>query len=941
MLEGALRRRPAVVTVEGEAGIGKSRLLREIAAVESAQGGRVLTATCHPLRDPFPFGPVLDALRSAGEWLPPSDELNPLTGELLPLLPELAGRLPLPRSSAADARTERFWLMQAVRSLLDAVGPVVLVVEDLQWTDDATAELLLLLARDPPAQLALVLTYRREDIPRGTPVLGSVYRRPPSVNGAEIHLKPLSEGELQEMAAAALGPRATPRLTHLLFERSAGVPLVAEEDLITLFERGQSGSSAVAGDHEVDDVAGLERSALPRGLREAVSERVAGLSHNGVAVVQSAAVLAVPATEALLADVADLTPVEGTEGLMEALRAAVLWESAPDRYGFRHALAQQVVYRGIVGPRRLQLHQQAFKALWAQQIPPLVQIAHHTAALGDRQAWLQQAHAAAKQAVALGDEGTAAGILREMLAEPSLESSLRSQAALALSRIAVHRVDYAATVEALRQIVADPQLHTATRGEIRMNLGLLMFNQDSDTAGLREVERAIPELEQRPELAARAMAALAMREGDEPITEDLTWLERAEQTLAQFPNEAVRAAVHASRLSLEAYLGDPKVWERLDELPREAEDPEIVRQTARALYNGAEGALLLGHDARAATLLEESGRLAQRAGSPILDCYSRSTRLVCDWLAGTWASLEDDYAMLRAEFPDMLFVETQRALVCGRLAVARGQQAQAREDFAAVTQAWGKHGGVLMCVTMTGIAQARLAEGNAEAARAVVSPALEIIRRKGAWGWAILLVPTAVEAAVACGDRTGASELIAQLEQGLEGRDAPAAVAELHLSRGLLEQESDPDSAHAHFDHARQLYQAIGRPYDAARAAERAASARTTSAPREAGRQLLETAETYARLGASSDAARCQKRLRALGLARPSPRGRRDPGDPLSPREREVAQLLARGASNKEIAQALFLSQRTVEHHVARTLAKLGVSSREAVEDALNRNKTR
>lgn len=87
--------------------------------------------------------------------------------------------------------------------------------------------------------------------------------------------------------------------------------------------------------------------------------------------------------------------------------------------------------------------------------------------------------------------------------------------------------------------------------------------------------------------------------------------------------------------------------------------------------------------------------------------------------------------------------------------------------------------------------------------------------------------------------------------------------------------------------------------------------------------------EIYCRLGATFDAARCRHGLRELGLARPSLPGRRGYGDQLSPREQEVARMLVEGATNREIAEALFLSPRTVEHHVARTLKKLGATRRD------------
>ncbi|MGW2548180.1 AAA family ATPase, partial [Kitasatospora sp. NPDC001574] len=82
--------RPAVVLVEGEAGIGKSRLVAEASAVLSTAGLRVLVGGCHPLREPLAYGPVIDALRRVGPWLPPVGELGASAGALAPLLPDLA-----------------------------------------------------------------------------------------------------------------------------------------------------------------------------------------------------------------------------------------------------------------------------------------------------------------------------------------------------------------------------------------------------------------------------------------------------------------------------------------------------------------------------------------------------------------------------------------------------------------------------------------------------------------------------------------------------------------------------------------------------------------------------------------------------------------------------------------------------------------------------------
>lgn len=925
LLLAALRHPPAVVLVEGEAGIGKSRLIGEATAALTAEDRRVLTGFCHPLREPFPYGPVVDALRRAGHWLPATG-IPPTVGALAPLLPDLADRLPEPPPRAEDGHAERFRLVQAVRSFLAVIGPAVLVVEDVHWVDEATRELLLLLARDLPEQLGLVLTYRSEDLPAGQPVLGSAYRHPPGTSGTTISLGPLSEQDVQELAAAALGGRATAALAAALYHRSEGLPLVAEEDLITLNEH--------AGHGEAGDItAGLERAEVPRGLREAVTERLAALSSAGAAVVDSAAVLAVPAAEALLGRVAGLDQEQGAHGLTEALRASVLRESGSGEYVFRHALAQQVAYWHVLGPRRARLHRQAIAELETRTPPPLVQIAHHTLALGDHEAWLRRAEDAADQAIALGDTGTAATLLQQILGRPKLAGDLRSRAALALARIAVNGVDYTANAVVLRRILADPQLPDATRGEIRLALALLLVNHAGDRAGFDELRIAVTELTTRPGRAARAMVALAMSEQGGDSAEAWAWLDRAEQTLRAGPDEAARASVRATRLSLLAREGDPSVWGLLDELPRRTDDPEVLRQTTRALYNVGEIAIELGHDGRAAVLLEESRQLAQHAGIPHLECYSRIALLRLSGLAGHWAGLPERFAALGAEFPDIAMAGAEQTLLFGRLAAARGQRARALEQFTAAAEYGERESQVTVALrAAAGLAALRLAEGVPEVAWAIAGRAAAELRRAAAWARATGLLPVAVEAALSCGARPAAEQLVEDAERGLADRDTPGAAAELRLARGLLLQNGEPAAAAEQFEHARQRWQQIGRPYESARAGELSGRALAAARPADAAGQLTSALEAYDALGATSDAARCEQVLRELGVAKPSSPGRRGYGGRLSPRERQVAELLAQGASNQDIAGALFLSPRTVEQHVAHVLKKLDVPRRSVSE---------
>ncbi|GGV29645.1 LuxR family transcriptional regulator [Kitasatospora herbaricolor] len=925
LLLAALEIPPAVVLVEGEPGVGKSRLIQEATAALSDRRTRVVTGMCHPLREPLPFGPVLDALSGTGDWLPPPERLNPQAGALAPLLPALAHRLPPPPALPDDTRAGRFQLMGAVRSVLDAVSPLVLVVEDLHWADEATRELLLLLARDLPERLGVVLTYRREDLPADVPVLGVPYRRPPGTGGAEIHLGPLTEHDVHDLATAVLGPRASTTLSQTLFERSAGLPLIVEEDLLTLTTQPRPSRPKGVAPAAVD-VSVLKEAEVPRGLREAVNERMATLSEPAVALVEAAAVLAVPADQSLLAEVAGLDPRRAGPPLTEALQAAVLREAAPGRYTFRHALARQTVHQDIPGPQRLDLHREAVRALMSRPSPPLVQIAHHTRALGDTAAWLRQAEAAADQAISLGDEGTASTLIHEILAQPRLEGDLRTRAALALSRIAVNGVDHTTSATALRRIVSAPRLPNAARGEIRLALGLLMVNQGGDAAvGERELERAIEELATRPDLAARAMVALAVNP-NRTQQEAQAWMRRAQEAADDSPNRGARAAVHATRLTLMARANDPNVWDLVERLPRDDPDPEVLRQSARALFNVAYYGLAVGHDRRAEALLRESLDLARRLGTAaLIESYSASQLLRLDWQAGRWDHLEADHTALLTQYPDTADIQMEAYLGRGYLAAVRGQWALALEQLRHAAHL-GETALEPDCAlrAAAGIAHVLLIRGEAQDAWAVIGSALDRRRREATWSRSALLLAVAVQAALASGRPQAAREIIAEAEQALEGEDAPAARSALAFAHGrLLQYDGDNAGAAAFFDRQRRIIADIGRPYYAARGLEETARTLTCADPHTAARHLTDAATTFAALGATADAARCQHTLRELGLDRPVPRGRRSYGDALSPRETQVAGLLATGATNKDIAQALSLSSRTVEHHVASVLKKL------------------
>ncbi|GAA4837560.1 LuxR family transcriptional regulator [Kitasatospora terrestris] len=905
----AVRQAPSVVLLEGEAGVGKSRLLREVEPLVRDADLAVLVGWCHPLREPLPFGPVVEALRRARPYLA-GERPGPGAAVLAPLLPELADLLPdAPAGSATDGELRQLQ-MRAVHHLLSLMGPVVLVVEDVHWADQATRDLLLLLARNPPPQLRLVLTYRAQDLPDHGNVLGAPYRRPIGVGGLETTLLPFGRGEVRELATAALGAGAASRLTTQLLDRSGGLPLVLEEDLLVLTRRGTP--------------AGLADLAVPRALREAVNSRVSALPEDAVTVLHAASVLGAPATEELLAGTAGLDEQRTETALIAALDTGLLREMPGGRYGFRHALAAQAVGERVVGPQRRRMHRRAFELLGRQRPAPLVQIAHHARRLGSGEDWLPHAWAAADHAVEVGDDGVAADLLQQLLDEPVLPAGQRTRAAVELSRLAARRTDPTAILAALRRIVADPALTAATRGEIRLGLARTLFTLGR-AEGAGEMERAVAELEaDRPDLAAVSLSTLCMGIAlDRTAAQDRAGMERATR-LAAGTDPASRATVLANRVTLLAALADPGLDGLVAMLPLDSPELDVRRQCARALANAATCTAWAGRTHYARDLVGRAEVLADATGYRHTQEQCSLVRLGLDFQEGRWENLQEWAETIAAEAAAGSGLYVEPLLVTAWLDIARGQLARARETITTHLLPYGYFDGVV--AGSAALARIEVLEGRPEQAWEVAQQALAVQRRKGIWGWATSLVPTAVLAALLAGRTADARALTDEAEAGLADSNAPDARAELLVCRGLLAADTDIDEAEDLLVRARAVFVADTRVYRAARTAEQ--TGRTLLAagqPARAVRHLQDALDVFTRLGATSCAAHCQQALRECGRGAAG-RGRRGDGTALSARESQVAELLASGASNRDIAAALALSPRTAEHHVANTLRKLGVT---------------
>jgi predicted ATPase len=221
------RHPPSVAVVEGQAGVGKTRLVTEMATRTRAQGMRVLVGRCQLLAESFPLGPLVSALGGLVEDPPPVCPPS-ITGALTPLLPELAVHLPPPPPDPRDPEVQRHQRFRAVAALLGSLGPTLCILEDLHWSDEGTGDCLRFLVDELPPELALVLTYRDEDLPASLAGLAS--RLPAAIRHVRVQLRPLGAAPVAELVQAIVGPCAAGSdLAAAVHRRTAGLPFAVEE----------------------------------------------------------------------------------------------------------------------------------------------------------------------------------------------------------------------------------------------------------------------------------------------------------------------------------------------------------------------------------------------------------------------------------------------------------------------------------------------------------------------------------------------------------------------------------------------------------------------------------------------------------------------------------------------------------------------------------------
>lgn len=907
---------PAVVVVEGEAGIGKTRLITELATHSELAGRWVLVGSCRQLREPFPFGPLIEALRTA-ELPARIRGLSPVSGALRPLLPELAAVLPEPPPPVEPA-AEQHRRFRGLAELLSALGPAVLVLEDLHRADSHTVDFLsYLVGRAWPPGLALVLTLRDDE---ASPELATVLADLPTP--VRVPLEPLDVTGTAALATALLGtgPVAWEFATDL-WRYTAGLPLVVAELAALLRERGQP-------------AAGAGRWPVPATIQQRMWQRVRHLPTPARRVVEAAAVLRTPQPAALVTAVAGGRSRPARQGLMVALEARVLVER-DGRVGFRHLLAADAVYDKLTGPRRQELHGRAAGRLRVADPVPLPELAHHLRHAGARRAWAETAEQAADQAVRRGDDAAAAQLLEEVLRHAELAAPDRQRIAVKLGHSAAD-ARWRGRAADLLSMFAGHELPAELRGELELLRSLLLDTQElTSSQRMRAAVAGNPAVS--PELRAWAMALLSFPAlAGVPEAERRRWREQALALLPRFRDPVMETFVLGKLAMAMLPVGDRRWRDLAERIQQRLGEASRHPREAKASYSIGFGACYAGHHQLARQWLDRAAAaVSPRAGQR---WEIRSGRALLDFCTGAWEGLEPELDRLRFQLGGRPMARVDAETAAGGLALARGELETAVQILTGTVTTAAEVGcGDLLPLPTGLLIRAALAGGDHDAALAQVDRLRELVEQYGVWAPAVRALPPAVEALTVTGRHRQAHALVDWFAAELADRDAPLAPAGLDHARGLVAAaDGDQRTAAEQLERAAAAYRRLACPYEAAQAREQAARSRLSGGrpvDERAAALLRRAYDGYVALGATRDRDRAAGLARRCGLPLPSHHrgGRRSYGDALSPREREVAELAAQGCTNAEIAERLFVSVKTVEGHLSAVLRKLGIRTRTAI----------
>lgn len=914
----------ALILVGGEPGIGKTRLAERVAELAATRGVAAAWGRCVELEGTPPYWPWVQVLRSVATLDPAALELRDTpeaAAAMARLLPELR-RGTAQRARPPSGADDRFVLFEAVAQVLRAAtssAGLVAVLDDLQWADADSLALLRHLSRElHHLKLLVIATYRDVDVGRRGALAAILPELAGERGSRSLRLEGLEQVDVAEYLARVRSGQRDPALARAVHDRAGGNPFYIAEVCRLLSDNPE-----------------IPLGTLTLGIRQVVGRRLDELSDASQRMLGAAAVLGREFDVALLAELLHTAPRALLPSLDEAEAAAVLVRrGSPRTFAFAHDLVRECLYDDLPTRTRLRLHREIAEILERpDHAGSLSELAHHWYEAGGEASWEEAVEYAARAAASAMEQSAyedAARLLRMAVdslpanvADPlrrwtllhelsiaeyragMIRDSLRSCGAAAALANELRRGDLEARSVLVIQDVADASVHPTLQSLCESALASLGDGQPALRAQLLAQLARILDTIGRPErndALSREAIDLAERSAD---AEALVAAIYGRHTVASLPEGIEERLSLGARLIAIARDGGPlahaawgHLW-RIDAdfqtgdlaaVANELADLEVVVERLRQ-------PLFRWHLLRTrAALAQATGRFdeALRLNDEALAAWGPSQHAMSDvfhrWIEGT----------VGVEIGRTELIE--RATPVGDLV-----QAPMRPSFASIGS------------------RMELALGHEDRARELLDDAVRWVFTSAPGRQTLLVTALLAEVAASVGTP----------EQQQRLRDALAPHRRLFIASGA--------GAVACFGSVARvigtLEVALGRWDEAAAALEEAITAneRAGATPYAAHAQLqLGRVRLRQRRAADAEAllrlaARTALRLKMQPLQGTAERllkeVRRDLPR-LSGREAEIAALVARGLSNRSIAESMHLSVRTVENHVQRILDKLGFTSR-------------
>ncbi|NEE02698.1 helix-turn-helix transcriptional regulator [Phytoactinopolyspora halotolerans] len=931
---------PAAVLVSGEAGIGKTRLVEEFTAEVAAEGTRVVVGQAVELDgEEMAFVPIIGLLNGLLTQLGP-EKLVELAGPggqaLTALLPELGGA----PDRGAEGRGRLYEVFTTLLERVAAEKPLVAVVEDLQWADGPSRDLLRFFVRSMiGTRVMLVMTIRADEVGRGHPVRSLLAELERSRRGARLDVRRLSREHVAAQLKSIAGREVDQDHIERVWVRSEGVPFYVEE-LALVDQDGDNGQ-------------------LPESLRDLLLVRFESMPEPTQRLIRLMSLAGQYVDHSMLEAVAEYDVGSLESALRDAISAGVIVVDG-DGYSFRHALLREAVHDDVLPGEHARVHARYARTL--EERPALVRdgrvaasIAHHWYFAHDVERAFQwslraadelvgeYAHASAllmlERALELWDqvedpEKASGGTRVDLMLRACKEAGQagEDERATALARAALEHVD----------VESEPVL----AGEVMGWIGRMMCRTGMHGA-VDTLVRAAELIPASPPSVTRAqvlesVAMMLMLEWR--YDEALAACDEAEQAAASAEAEHLVASVRITRASVWAEQG--RADEAMAEFARaRAVQTDVPGTQIRYHVNVSHALNLFGRYSEAVEVATEGKTRAAAVGRKRTQGSMLSGNAAEPLLAlGEWDRAERLITRgleLRPATDHVGHLHNLR----GRLALWRGELDTAEQIVAELRRGVARNATYPQhsrYIART-YAELLLARGDVDGAWSAVT---EVLREPGKADAPGFDLPLAFAGARALAERIRARGLDdAENRADVEWlRGAAARLSEsspMPLWRLLVEAElgglgcagDDP----AAWDVVLAELSTIEGPVNLiSYAKHRKGAALLANGERAAAKVVLHEAAAEARaLGATLTLSSIEELCARSGLGLDGPgadgawgKAETERTFGLTAREREVLTLIAAGKSNREIGEALFISTKTASVHVSNILAKLGVSGR-------------